>query len=681
MSFLYPSFLFFLGLVSIPIIIHLFHFRRYKTIYFSSLQFLFNVAKETKSRNKLKHLLVLLARILTVICLVFAFSQPFIPAQNKVSNSKKEIVALYLDNSFSMDAEGTNGNLLEEAKSNALEIVSAYPPSTDFLLITNDFEPRHQHILNKDQLSDYVSAIHSSPRNAVFSDIIERTKQLTNQNKSQNNFINLCLLSDYQKYSFNVDAVSSDSSMRFMIFTSVPLAAKNLSIDSCWFEYPNHNFNQLEKLQVMIRNYSDESYQNIPVKLYINDSVKTVASFSIEKNTSETITLSYSNISKGTIRGKIEIADYPITYDNYYYFNYDVTDNIKILGINGVNSFQDFYNLFRTDSLFSYDVMNEKNINYSILSSFQVIILNGLSAVSTGLQQELQSFIAKGGSIVFIPPTDGKINDYSTFLKFFGFINTQTDTSKSQITQINEKAPFFKNVFQNIEENPKMPFINKHIVIASSKNITYDELFLSRNGDPIFIASDYEKGKLYLFTFPFDERFTDFMVHPLFVPVFYRIGTLSIIATELSYTIDANIKITIPNIDGNTDEIVELKNKLNEESFIPEQIKGNSEINIYPGSQIFSDGTFDILAKGKTISNVSFNYNRKESFPEYYSPDRLKELINDKGFNVSLFDNNNRETIASKITADSKGKPLWKYFILLALLFISAEIALVRFLK
>ena len=226
-----------------------------------------------------------------------------------------------------------------------------------------------------------------------------------------------------------------------MLFPSIPLSAKNLSIDSCWFEYPNHNFNQQEKLQVHIRNYSEESYQNIPVKLYVNDTVKTLASFSIDKNSSETITLSYSNISKGTIHGKVEITDYPITYDNVYYFNYDVIENLKILSINGSNSFNDFAKLFNTDSLFKFDEMSEKNINYSILPSHQVVILNGLSTISSGLLQEIQSYISKGGSVVFIPDINAKSSDYLSFFNAYGITIRQLDTSKSQVSVLNDKAP------------------------------------------------------------------------------------------------------------------------------------------------------------------------------------------------------------------------------------------------
>ena len=60
MRFVYPEFLWALSLLIVPVIIHLFSFRRYKTLYFSSLQFIQHVERQNKSTQKLKNLLILM---------------------------------------------------------------------------------------------------------------------------------------------------------------------------------------------------------------------------------------------------------------------------------------------------------------------------------------------------------------------------------------------------------------------------------------------------------------------------------------------------------------------------------------------------------------------------------------------------------------------------------------------
>ena len=116
MQFLYPGFLFALSLISIPIIIHLFNFRRFKKIYFTNVKFLKEIKEETSSQSKLKHFLVLLSRILAVLFLVFAFAQPYFPAEDKKIVSGENAVSVYVDNSFSMESVTREGTLLDESK-------------------------------------------------------------------------------------------------------------------------------------------------------------------------------------------------------------------------------------------------------------------------------------------------------------------------------------------------------------------------------------------------------------------------------------------------------------------------------------------------------------------------------------------------------------------------------------
>src|SRR5687767_13764757 len=115
MRFLYPSFLFALLAIAIPIIIHLFNFRKFKKIYFPNVRFLKEVKLETQSKSRLKHLLVLASRILAITFLVLAFAQPYIPASEKEIIKGEQTISIYIDNSFSMAALGKNGTLLDEA--------------------------------------------------------------------------------------------------------------------------------------------------------------------------------------------------------------------------------------------------------------------------------------------------------------------------------------------------------------------------------------------------------------------------------------------------------------------------------------------------------------------------------------------------------------------------------------
>ena len=136
MTFLYPSFLWALGVLAIPVIIHLFNFRRTSRIYFSNTKFLKLVKEVTTAKRRLKHYLILASRILLLTFLVLAFAQPIIPAQEQMGNGRS--ISLYIDNSQSMSAQmpdRTRG--LDAGLSFAQKIVELFPQETRYKNLTN----------------------------------------------------------------------------------------------------------------------------------------------------------------------------------------------------------------------------------------------------------------------------------------------------------------------------------------------------------------------------------------------------------------------------------------------------------------------------------------------------------------------------------------------------------------
>ena len=148
MQFIFPGFLWALFAILIPVIIHLFYFRRFKKVYFSNTRFLKEIKEETSNTNKLKNLLILLSRILAIVFLVFAFAQPYIPQGEKIKQGMAGI-SIYFDNSFSMQANSNETSLLEKGKKIATEIINAFPENSNFQIITNDLHGEEMRWIDK----------------------------------------------------------------------------------------------------------------------------------------------------------------------------------------------------------------------------------------------------------------------------------------------------------------------------------------------------------------------------------------------------------------------------------------------------------------------------------------------------------------------------------------------------
>ena len=122
MYFLYPAFLFALLSLAIPVVIHLFNFRKYKKVYFSNVQFLKEVQEQQASRRNLKERLILASRLLALLFLILAFARPYIPGARNANAAKQQVISIFVDNSYSMETLNREGSLLDEAKRRAKEM-------------------------------------------------------------------------------------------------------------------------------------------------------------------------------------------------------------------------------------------------------------------------------------------------------------------------------------------------------------------------------------------------------------------------------------------------------------------------------------------------------------------------------------------------------------------------------
>ena len=235
MEFLYPNALWFLFLLAIPIIIHLFHFRRHKTLYFSSLKFIQFVEQENKSAKKLRNLLVLIARLLALIFLILAFAQPSFTDSKAENSVGKNVVAIYIDNSFSMSAKGTEGELLSEAREMARRIISNAPMETGFLLNTNKLDGIEQRIVSKMEAVEYLDKITYSPLTRKTDEVINWQKNFLKKENAEQQRIGkqqFVVLSDFQKNTFSAKQLKADDKNDFFPIQLIPQKIENVTIYS-----------------------------------------------------------------------------------------------------------------------------------------------------------------------------------------------------------------------------------------------------------------------------------------------------------------------------------------------------------------------------------------------------------------------------------------------------------------
>ncbi len=678
MNFLYPGFLLALFAVGIPIVIHLFRFKRFKTIYFPNIAFLEQLSEAAHRESRLKHLLVLLARILAITALVLAFARPYIPSGQELDSPGPAGVGVYIDNSFSMEALSARGSLLDEARTRAIELASVYQPSDRFLLLTNDFEGRHQRFVSRDEFVRMVEEVDVSPVTRNITEVMVRMEELFGLEQGLTERV--YYISDFQKSTTKLAYVDSIRGPTQFLIPLEPVKPDNVFIDSCWFESPVHLAGQTVTMHVGIRNESDNHLSSQLLRLNIDGVQRSVVVYDIPARGREVIELGWSAGTGTFQQGFVEIVDYPVTFDDRMYFSYQVTSGIPVLLLEGEGRSPFLEALFGHDDLFSLQSMPSFSIDYGRFSEFNLIMAEGFNQISSGLAQELFGYVRGGGSLVVFP---GRNLDYASFNSFLQMAGadqfTGLDTVPTSVGSMNELHPLFEGVFEHLPERVDLPLVQQYYMVQRQTQSLREDILQLRNGLPLVSAFTVGEGKLYVSAVPLDDAFSTFQRHALFVPMLANMALQSGQVQAPYHVLGSGQAVTLQGRRYAGDQVLALRGEGFE--VIPEHRRSGGELSLFFYDQLPHAGNFSLYAGQEQISGMSFNYDRTQSLMEFYDRSSIERLFDDMQADIGGVIDLGDKQLDQLVLQLGTGRSLWKLFLMLAMVFLMAEVLMLRFWK
>lgn len=672
MQFVYPAFLWALTAISIPIIIHLFHFRRYKKIVFSDIRFLKQLQDQSKSKQKLKDWLILVCRILTLSFLVLAFAQPFIPVGENSKQSGHKSVSIFVDNSFSMNAEGNEGPLLEMAKGKARAIINAYGNHDKFQVLTNSLTGSEQRYVNKSDALARIDLI--APVQASATAGLINSKQLAGFGM-QNNPANVSYwISDFQAQQFDLKQLKDDSNTRYSFIPVTNSGGNNISVDSIYLTSPFVKQNEALKFNIRLTNHGNETAEGIVVTLRINNVQKALLNVTIGALESIVTEATLTVTDAGWQKGEVSISDYPVTYDDRLYFSFMPSSQNNILYI-GNDPNQYISAIFSDDANYNLTQNTFGNIDYRNFDKYNLVILNQPSELSSGLQNELGKYLAQGGQLLVIPaPGDARgLNSYALANAAPVYGNEITQNLK--VTELSQQSILFKGVFRRIAANADLPVVTRYYPLQKQSSTRGRAIITLNNGDPLLWQTNTGKGVIYFLATPLNLTYTNLPQHSLFVPVMLNMAMGASKSQSLYYTIHQDNFIQLPVNVNPQSKLMSIKN--NQQELVTEITQRNNQ-KLLQAEAINFSGWYDIKEKSGTqqLAVASFNSNRNESGMKFLSESEITSQTTAlKHININ---SNDAGVLGAQISEELSGKTLWRWFILLALLFVLTEIALLK---
>jgi hypothetical protein len=684
MSFLFPSFLWGLLAISVPVAVHIFNFRRTKRVFFTNVAFLKAVETQTKSIRQIKHWLVMAARILAIACLAFAFSQPFIPAESNVAVDRRGITSLYLDNSLSMESELNNKRYLDIATGRLGDLLGLFKNATSLQLVTNDFSAQEQGLYPAEKLRDRLTTIGLSGTPRTLEQVYKRQENLMARH-SQSGKNQVFWFSDFQKSTAgDLSAIQTDSTNQIFLVPVQADAEKNVFVDSAWLNTPFIRELQNNILFVKVSNSGSREARNVVLRLSLDNTQASTASVNVPANGSATAKFNFNLKGKGYKKGQITFDDFPVTFDNDYYFVLNASPLIRVLHVYGQKPEGNYIeNVYANDSLFTLQSYSAQNVDPGLIKSSDLVVLEGVTQLSGTLPQDLQDFVRQGGSLAVIPPTAPEADSYSRFLGGLGITGITSEKASSPLSLAvpDRNNPFFSDVFEESMRQEMNLNLPGALPVWSWANAGQPLLTL-RNGQTYLNQVLSGSGKTYLFAAPLNQENGNVAQHAIFVPVMYKIAASSVRQQRTSYTFDEN-PISLNVVKPKPNSVYKLRR--NKTEIIPVQrITGNQlMLEIPQGDQTNDEltaGYFELVLDNKTEQIIALNHNHAESKLQYYSPNELRAAFSGKK-NVQVFDRIDDDAFATAFQQQNMGTNLWKFFLYAALFFLLVEIALIRFMK
>ncbi len=653
MTFLNPAAFWGLLLIAIPIIIHLFNFRRVKKLYFSNVAFLNAIKSQSSSKSTLKKLLVLLARILAIVALVLAFAQP-VGKTESISAGKS--TGYYLDNSLSMGRRADSGNdLLTEAINLTESLIEEHDDNASLAFTTTDFDEYYRPLLKK-KLSEALSEVTFSTK-AVSAEQIQNKILRIDPSVDE-----LVLVSDFQKSTLGqIQEVLADTSMQFHLYRLNAENTANLYVDSVVLDNPI-GLPTKNSIGVRITNTGASEVSGVLLKLLRDGSQ--LASFTEDFASASSTWVNIELPINGALSGKyeLEIEDRDYLHDNKTYFVINDFERPVVYQIYESSVNPSIKAVYSNKEYFDLKIVDLGKISSSDMLKADLIVLDHLNSVPAWLINQLKDF---DQSIIVFP--GAKLDVSGVNALFASSMVLVSDTNRYEMSTSSLQHPFFQSVFSKPDEKAGMPWIKQTFLLSRPKDAVL-KTALNR-----VVLADYGRNR-FVFSSPLTDRYTNFHKHGLFLPLMYKVSMSSRNSPVLSYRLNDRL-ISIGNDSTMTAGEVRLHG--GGMVAVPSIYSLDNKMFMEIPSVLEKPGFYMLTSKKDTLRTLAFNLPSNESKMELLSEDEWQSLAQGRE-HVHLYDVKDVDAFSDNITSEREGVPLWKYALLLALIFLTAELTMLR---
>jgi hypothetical protein len=696
MTFLNPLLLLGLLAAAIPLIIHLFNFRRPRRINFSSLAFLKELQKSTMQRVRIKQLLLLALRMLALAFLALAFARPTLMGKlsGALGGRTRTSMALVIDNSRSMVVRDAQGAYLDQAKALAAGIAASAQAGDELFLITTGSVGAPEPYTTRSLAQEAIAEIPVEPASVTLSDALARAAERLTSASHLNREV--YLISDLQRHML-ADTAASIGGLEAVRTYVLPVGGRsssNVAVVQAQVASRVIEEGQPVRVEATLVNFGDAPIEDYVASVFLDGERVAQAAVDLAPGVPADVSFTVTPQRRGWLPGEVRLEDDAFETDNVRYFTLNVPAERRLLIVAGEGHETDFIELALSPDLtrgraaFQLETIPETALATRTLGAYDATILVGVRSLSSGEIGALAHYVNDGGGLLFFPGEAAQAADYNGFFaelgagRFSGFSGEWgVDRPIATFDRVDLEHPLFEGVFEEEADPAKVSVERPSILYAMNYTAgggSEQTLIQLSNGFPFLQEIRHGDGVAFLLATAPNLRWSDLPRRGLFIPLLFR--SMYYLTSEASAGGEQFV-VGEPGalrITGATDDDPIRLRAPDGEEFTPAQRRLFGAILLDIDASMTVPGIYEVMSTGaEPIRRVAFNLDARESDLAVWPPDEAAERVgalsagDARLLDVSVEDG--VEGVMERLEEVRSGVELWNVFLLVALLLLVAE--------
>lgn len=686
MVFLNPAFLWAASAVLIPIIVHLFNFRKPKRMNFSSIAFVREVNRSVVRRMRLRQWLLLLTRILAILALVFMFAGPvWVSGPDQASVSGARSILIIIDDSPSMQVADSEGSFENQAKQMASTVIERGSTQDEYLILPFSELRPGQPFQKSQEAKSRLTQIGKGHNSISISRIFQLIPGLLEKALMPDRVV--YILSDYQQSILqspeNTSVFSAGFENTKVIIIPVGRSRPaNRFVKDLTLLDPILEKGQANGIKGVVYNQASEKIEDLELSLNLNGKLAGTTRLNLEPGDTASFVMNFTPDKSGWNSGYLLTGDGITSFDDKRNFAFNLPDTNSILVIHG-EGIEDKYLRTVLDKVlrqFKFTWVSEKRIGDEDPNKYNAVLIAGVRQIPAGVSRRLATWVEEGGSVMLIPHPDQDLSGLNTLVQ--GLSLGQYLPRKEQKDGIEIKAPdashpLFEGVFRKGKSaKAEGPVVFSFYPFQKSNSSGLQEIMKFPDGSPFLWEARPGKGQIMGLSVYADSRMSDLPLKSIFLPILYRSLLLLTHSAraDLAYELGSVNPIIIksPGI-----EVVKLMGE-NQTEYVPEQFNRPGQVVLNFQKQFPAPGIYSVQGQSISGEMIAFNYPASESDLTTLRGDDLEKglsVIAPSGLTIQILESS-LVNLAKDLEVQETGIPLWKLFLMLVILFLAFEMFL-----